>query len=313
MNLPVTLSQLQWALLIFGLLVILVVILLSLRDKGGVKTDARGSRVITQPRVEEPSSYGISGEFDEFGVGRPRRAGEARPPPRIADLNVGPGTARVSITERQRPPPAFMRESAPAAPAARRVAPTIAPVAGTPPPRAPVSEAAPPVPKIVAAESAPKPAAEARVEPKPAAKRARKTDEKIVTLILARTDGSAMPGDQIHRALKTEGLSFGPMQIYHRKHEGKRVFSVASLLKPGYLIPEEAEGFTTVALSVFMLLPGPLEPAASFENMLQTAQRLAEHLQAEVCDPQRKPLGADGIQALRGELQAWAAGAGVGA
>ncbi len=177
------------------------------------------------------------------------------------------------------------------------------------------------VPKVVAAEPTAKATDSKPAEPVPTAKpaaespvskRGRKSEEKIVTLIIARADSSAMSGDQIHRALRAEGLSFGPMQIYHRKHDGKRVFSVASLLKPGYLIPEEADGFSTLALSVFMLLPGPLEPSASFDNMLQTAQRLAGHLQAQVCDAQRKPLGASGIEALRNEVQAWAAGA-VGA
>ncbi len=115
-----------------------------------------------------------------------------------------------------------------------------------------------------------------------------------------------MPGPRIQEALASCGLQFGPMQIYHRKHDGKRVFSVASLLKPGFLIPEDADGFSTMALSMFMVLPGPVEGTAAFEDMLQTAQRIAVHLEAEVYDDRRQVMTTQTEQRLRGEVRAWA-------
>jgi cell division protein ZipA len=294
--LPFQLTELQWALLIFGLIVVLLVIILSLRrgDKGGnVKTDARGSRVIAQPRVEEPSTYGITGEFDEFGVGRPRRRGDARPAQKIPQLNIEPGPVRAAPAPEKKMPSYMTAPAAtvtPVAAAARRVAPTIAPIA-TPPPAAP--------------ERSPQMQTAPMAAPTPGPAMARKGDEKIVTLLVARN--SAMNGPKIHAALAACGLSFGPMQIYHRKHEGKRVFSVASLMKPGFLIPEDADGFSTMALSVFMVLPGPVEAQAAFEDLLKTAQRLADALEAQVYDDRRQPLSSESADKLRSDIKSWAA------
>ena len=95
-------------------------------------TDARGSRVISQPRVEEPSTYGIGGEFDEFGVGRPRRRGDSRPAAKMAQLNIEPGPVRAAPPP-ERKPPTYMNQPSPTvAPVTRRVAPTLQPPKVTP-------------------------------------------------------------------------------------------------------------------------------------------------------------------------------------
>ena len=273
-----SIGPLQWALLIFGFAIVVFIFFMSRRDKG-VTPDKRGARVITQPRMESPETYGIGGEFDEFGVSTPRKRGDQRPPARVPELNVDPTrSARVS-TERR--PPAV-----------------------TPPlPREPVAPPAAQKPVDVPTQTA---IPESTLAPAAAVK------EKIVTLLVARRDGAALQGQRLHQALAAEGLSYGPMQIYHRKFDGtKRVFSVASLQKPGYLIPEEAAGFTTMGLSVFLLLPGPREATASFEDMLRTSQRLAAHLGADVYDGHKQILNSGAIQALRNEIKAWAGAAGA--
>src|SRR5438128_1361117 len=232
-----SIGPLQWALLIFGFAIVVFIVVMSRRDKG-VTPDKRGARVIAQPRMESPETYGIGGEFDEFGVSKPRSRSEQRPPAKVPNLNIDPTRpARVSVERR-------------------------APVV-TPPPAPP---AAPEIPAPATPPAAP--------ESVPPAGQA--AQEKIMTLLVARRDGAALQGQRLHQSLTAEGLSYGPMQIYHRKIDGtKRVFSVASLQKPGYLVPEEAAGFTTRGLSVFMLLPGPREATAAFEDMRRTAQRLA--------------------------------------
>jgi cell division protein ZipA len=311
--LPLGLTPLQASLIIFGVVIFLLVIIFSRRDKSGVKTDPRGSRVIAQPRVEEPSTYGIGGDFDEFGVSRPRKRGDA-PPARMPQLNIEPGPVRAAPPP-ERKLPSYMNQPAPAmdgASAARGRTPE-------PPPAMDGASAArgrtpepPPVQRRVAPTVTPPPpamdggsAARGRTpEPPPAPQR--KTEEKIVTLIIARSNGVAMPGPRIHHALEVSGLQFGPMQIYHRKHDGKRVFSTASLLKPGFLIPDEADGFSTMALSMFMVLPGPMQGGAALDDMLATARKLAGYLEAEVYDDRRQVLSRETEQRLRGEVQAWA-------
>jgi cell division protein ZipA len=310
-------TPLQGALLIFGFLAVVAVILFSRREKD-IKPDRRGSRVIAQPRLELPENYGIGGEFDEFGVGRARRRGDVRQTPEVpfAQLKIDKGPPFQK--ERRAPsavPPAFRERTSPVAPA---------PV----PDRAPAAEkqetsdlttaidsraleariatapAASPAP--VASKPAAKPAVDVRA-PSPPPPAARKVEEKIVTLLIAQRERTAIPGPELHRALEAEGLSYGPMQIYHRKHFDKAVFSVASLIKPGFLIPDEAESFSTLGLSAFMMLPGPASPEAGFEDMLATVQRLAERLDCLVYDSRREQLSPAAIQASRAEIAAWSA------
>jgi len=131
-------------------------------------------------------------------------------------------------------------------------------------------------------------------------------EEKIVTLLIAEREGTAIFGPKIHLALQAHGLSFGEHRIYHRLHGGKTVFSVASLVKPGVLDPAEEKEFSTPGLTVFLLLPGPARPQAALQDMVATAQALAGALNAQVYDAQRKPFTAESARQLQAEVEAWA-------
>ena len=79
----------------------------------------------------------------------------------------------------------------------------------------------------------------------------------------------------------------------------QEVFSVASIAKPGYLDPQDAESFSTPGLVVFMNLPGPEHPEVALDDMLRTTRKLAEWLQADILDDQREPLSDERIEALQ--------------
>lgn len=278
--LPIT--PLTWAVIIFGVFILVLVIVLSRREKS-VKVDRRGARVIAQPRLEMPDLSSGS-EFDEFGVGRPRRAGEPRTtPPPVVQLRGE------SIAPEHRSAPSVLASVRSTESYSRiRHEPTVAPPAFAPAPRRvgtqvlPPREPPPPPPPI-------------------------KIPEKIVTLLIAQREGGAIEGRRLHEALAAERLAYGPMQIYHRLHGERSIFSVANLLKPGTLNPAEAAGFSTLGLSMFLVLPGPVAPLVAFDDMVTTADRLAARLRAEVYDSRRQPLGAQAAQALRAEVGAWAA------
>lgn len=153
-------------------------------------------------------------------------------------------------------------------------------------------------PSMPGAEEAP--AADA-----PAQQRA-PVEEKIVAVLIAEREGTAIFGPKIHAALRAQGLSFGDKKIYHRIDGGKPVFSVASLIKPGYLDPAEQQGFSTPGLSVFMLLPGPMPPETAIGDMLGTARALAQQLNAELFDSNRQPLSSAAEKALIADIKAWA-------
>lgn len=152
------------------------------------------------------------------------------------------------------------------------------------------------VPSFVSAApvSAPSPAAAPRAE------------EKIIALLIAEREGTAIFGSKLHSALQAQKLQFGERQIYHRMEQGMIVFSVASLLKPGTLDPAEAAGFSTPGLSVFLVLPGPVKPVAAFQDMVATARALAKSLNADVYDSKRQLFDAASERTLKAEVETWA-------
>lgn len=149
-------------------------------------------------------------------------------------------------------------------------------------------------------------AAAASTEPAVAPPPAAAVEERIIAVLIAEREGTAIFGPKIHAALRAQGLQFGDKKIYHRIDGGRPVFSVASLIKPGYLDPAEQQGFSTPGLSVFMLLPGPMPPDTAIGDMLGTARALAQQLNAEVYDSNRQVLTQAAEKALIADVKAWA-------
>ena len=134
-----------------------------------------------------------------------------------------------------------------------------------------------------------------------------KVPAAVIGLYIAEHEGTNILGPKIHAALRDRGLRFGARKIYHRFDGEHAIFSVASLVKPGELDPDAAEGFATPGLSVFMQLPGPLNPVAAFQDMLDTARGLARALNAELYDTeQRAPLTPERERALHEQVEEWA-------
>lgn len=223
---------------------------------------------------------------------------------RMLQREAPPPATRDWGAEGAAPPPA----AAPAAPAApaqaefdefgvsrprRRVAPGFAPSTG-PGPAAPAERK----PEKTPEKTPEKPSEEASGSALP---------EKVIGLYIAEHEGTNILGPKIHAALQARGLRYGHKRIYHR-YEGERpVYSVASLVKPGALDPAESEGFATPGLSVFMVLPGPVNPRGAFLDMLETARALAQALNAELYDSElRAPLTVERERALREAVEAWA-------
>lgn len=231
-----------------------------------------------------------SPQYDEYGVGRPRR----RVMPSLESESSPPGATEAGANP-DAPIAPWLKTSAPATPV---VPPQPAPV--VPPPAA----SRPAAPRIE-----PKP--EPRLEPKPAPPAAAAVPQKIVSLLLVERDGGAIAGTKLHPALNAQGLQFGAKQIYHRLARNEAVFSVASLVKPGVLLPEAADQFSTRGLQVFMVLPGPVKPLTALHDMLATTQSLARALNAEVFDGNKQPLSSEAMRALQADVEGWAKTAGL--
>lgn len=277
-------SALQWVLLIVSVVIVLALVAHSRRDRGAAlrrgqsaarsNGDGYGVAPVQQQMdiFARGSGAGAdSGEqFDEFGVGRPRV---------------------------KRAPSLFANEGAPVEPAPPAVDAEAEDHAASSADEATFDRPAPAFLRVAPPADAPLPGP-TQATPPPRA-------ERIVTLLIAERSGLPILGPKIHTALRAQGLSFGGKQIYHRMVNGKTVFSVASLIKPGVLVPEEAPGFSTPGLSLFMVLPGPLMPVSALQDMLGVAQNLARALNAEVYDSRRQPLTAESIRELQDDVERW--------
>ncbi len=237
-------SPLQWALLVLGAAAVIAVYWISRRDARSLKkweppAQGGGSALPKLPAKDQLDMFSRPGsEFDEFGVGRPRKRtaptlneGESRPL-----FGDGAATGKSAVVE---------------------------------PPR-------------------------------------RVFEEKIVTLLIAEVEGTAIFGPKIHQALESQGLVFGDRKIYHKNANGETVFSVASLVKPGVLDPSEQQRFSTPGLTMFMILPGPTQPQAALQDMVATARALAAQLNAEVFDASRQLFTSDAQRVLVAEIETWA-------
>lgn len=125
-------------------------------------------------------------------------------------------------------------------------------------------------------------------------------EEKLFILHVAARDDRQFDGPEIHDALQEQKLKFGLHGIYHRITEAngvpESVYSVANMLKPGYLDPVDKDHLRTPGLTMFLVLPGPIEGAQAARDMLDTAQALAERLDGEVLDDKRSLLKAQTAQ-----------------
>lgn len=126
--------------------------------------------------------------------------------------------------------------------------------------------------------------------------------QKIVALRLIANSGR-WPGRSVIDALRAEGLTFGKYSIYHRERDdGKSIFFVASMVEPGSFNPDAADTQSYPGISIFAVVPGPVDAPTTFDLMLATGRRLAETLSGHLQDEQGSTLTAQRILNLREEL-----------
>jgi len=121
----------------------------------------------------------------------------------------------------------------------------------------------------------------------PGTERAENAPQKIVTLRLITRDGGAFPGDDLILSLRGIGLRHGKFGIFHRydgNDENRTIFSVASLVEPGSFDLANIKEQKIPGISLFLVLPGPVDGVEAFDLMMVAARALAQTLGAELLD-----------------------------
>jgi cell division protein ZipA len=130
-------------------------------------------------------------------------------------------------------------------------------------------------------------------------------EQKIVTLRLVARDKGAFAGDELVLSLRGIGMRHGKFGIFHR-YEGTQeddvVFSIASLVEPGGFDLANIKEQQIPGISIFMVLPGPMDGAEAFDLMMTTARALSQSLNAELLDESGSTLSIQRERYLREEI-----------
>ena len=129
--------------------------------------------------------------------------------------------------------------------------------------------------------------------------------QKIVALRIVARDNGAFAGDDLVLNLRGIGMRHGKFGIFHR-HDGndedKVVFSAATLVEPGSFDLANIKDQEIPGISLFMVLPGPVDGAEGFDLMMSTARALSQSLNAELLDESGSTLSIQRERYLREEI-----------
>ena len=127
--------------------------------------------------------------------------------------------------------------------------------------------------------------------------------QRIVTVRVCAVGEARWSGSQLMAALELHGLAFGRYQVFHRKHaDGRSLFCVASLIEPGTFDIAEMADQEYRGVTLFAVLPGPIQPLETMDELLGTARGLAEELSGMVQDAKGMPLSPQRAAALREDI-----------
>jgi cell division protein ZipA len=127
--------------------------------------------------------------------------------------------------------------------------------------------------------------------------------QKIVTVRVCAAGDARWSGATLLSALELHGLAYGRYQVFHRRHvDGRSLFCVASLIEPGTFDVTRMSSEEFRGITLFAVLPGPLEPLLTIDELLSAARGLAEELAGMVQDSKGMPLSPQRAAALRDDV-----------
>jgi cell division protein ZipA len=133
---------------------------------------------------------------------------------------------------------------------------------------------------------------------------------KILALRLVSGAGERFAGRAIRQALAAEGFVLGKFEIFHKPGpDARAVLSAASLTKPGTFSLSTMDAQRFGGISLFAVLPGPLSPLATFDELVTTARALNDRLRGALQDERGEPLTPMRSQSMRESLTASATAA----
>ena len=129
--------------------------------------------------------------------------------------------------------------------------------------------------------------------------------QKIVTLRLVAREKKAFKGDELILNLRGIGLMHGKFGIFHRydgSDDSRTIFSAASLVEPGSFDLTNIKDQEIPGISLFLILPGPIDSVEAFDLMIAAARTLTQSLEGELLDESGSTLSIQRERYLREEI-----------
>jgi len=129
--------------------------------------------------------------------------------------------------------------------------------------------------------------------------------QKIVTLRLVGHNKQPFRGDDLILNMRGIGLRHGKFGIFHRydgNDETRTIFSAASLVEPGSFDLANIKDQKIPGISLFLVLPGPIDSVEAFDMMMAAARALAQSLDGELLDESGSTLSIQRERYLREEI-----------
>jgi cell division protein ZipA len=127
--------------------------------------------------------------------------------------------------------------------------------------------------------------------------------QKIVTVRVCAAGEARWSGTTLLSALELNGLAYGRYQVFHRRHvDGRSLFCVASLVEPGTFDVARMSSEEFKGVTLFAVLPGPVEPVLTVDELLAAARGLAQELSGMVQDAKGMPMSPQRAAALRDDV-----------
>ncbi len=148
---------------------------------------------------------------------------------------------------------------------------------------------------------------EAEIEVEAEAESAEVSADKIIAINVVAGEGCEFAGRELWDFLHAAGLRHDKMKILSKfegsRPDGQPIFRVANIVNPGTFDAESIDDFSTPGISMFMLLPAPINNLLAFEQMLAVARRLAEALDGRLLDSDRQEMTAQGVEQARRRIR----------
>lgn len=148
------------------------------------------------------------------------------------------------------------------------------------------------------------------VPPAESAKLPRDENTRVFSINVVARSEYGFSGADILQSLLGYGLRFGDMDFFHfsenQSGTSKIQFSVANMMQPGVFDIDRMEHLQTQGLMFFLTLPGPDDMCGAFDEMLATAQALANTLDGDVLDDTRSVMTKQYIEATRQTIREFA-------